>query len=67
MLNEVNAQPKCRILIDLNPVRAGLVNDPKDYRWSGYGEAVGGSVDARKGISGTLGPAARGSEEDERE
>ena len=28
--------------IDLNPVRAGLVEDPADYRWSGYGEAVGG-------------------------
>ncbi len=28
--------------IDLNPVRAGLVSDPKDYRWCGYGEAVGG-------------------------
>jgi len=28
--------------IDLNPVRAGIVKDPKDYRWSGYGEAVGG-------------------------
>jgi putative transposase len=27
--------------IDLNPVRAGMVKDPKDYRWSGYGEAVG--------------------------
>ncbi|MFT4901938.1 MAG: putative transposase [Lentimonas sp.] len=26
--------------IDLNPVRAGLVEDPKDYRFSGYGEAV---------------------------
>ncbi len=36
--------------IDLNPVRAGLAKDPKDYRWSGYGEAVGGSVEARKGI-----------------
>jgi REP element-mobilizing transposase RayT len=30
--------------IDLNPVRAGLVDDPADYRWSGYGEAVGGCV-----------------------
>jgi len=29
--------------IDLNPVRAGIVKDPKDYRWSGYGEAVGGT------------------------
>ena len=28
--------------IDLNPVRAGLVEDPKDYRWCGYGEALGG-------------------------
>jgi putative transposase len=27
--------------IDLNAVRAGIVKDPKDYRWSGYGEAVG--------------------------
>lgn len=27
--------------IDLNPVRAGIVGDPKDYRYSGYGEAVG--------------------------
>jgi putative transposase len=27
--------------IDLNPVRAGAVDDPKDYRFSGYGEAVG--------------------------
>ena len=32
--------------IDLNPVRAGMVEDPADYRWSGYGEAVGGG---RKG------------------
>ena len=28
--------------IDLNPVRAGMVADPADYRWSSYGEAVGG-------------------------
>jgi putative transposase len=27
--------------IDLNPVRAGIVRDPKDYRFSGYGEAMG--------------------------
>lgn len=26
--------------IDLNPVRAGICKDPKDYRWSSYGEAV---------------------------
>ncbi len=28
--------------IDLNPLRAGMVNDPADYRWSSYGEAMGG-------------------------
>jgi REP element-mobilizing transposase RayT len=28
--------------IDLNPVRAGLVEDPKDYRWCSYAEAVAG-------------------------
>jgi len=27
--------------IDLNPVRAGMVADPAEYRWSGYGEAMG--------------------------
>lgn len=27
--------------IDLNPVRAGMVSVPEDYRWSGYGEAMG--------------------------
>lgn len=37
--------------IDLNPVRAGLVSDPKDYRYSGYGEAVGGSKLARAGLA----------------
>jgi putative transposase len=28
--------------IDLNPVRAGMVKNPEDYRWSSYGEAIGG-------------------------
>jgi len=36
--------------IDLNAVRAGLVKDPKDYRYCGYGEAVGGSSVARVGL-----------------
>jgi len=30
--------------IDLNPVRAGMVKDPAGYRWSSYGEAVGGGA-----------------------
>ncbi len=29
--------------VDLNAVRAGMVEDPADYRWCGYGEAVDGS------------------------
>ena len=36
--------------IDLNPLRANVVDDPKEYRWSGYGEAMGGSAVAREGI-----------------
>lgn len=36
--------------IDLNPVRAGIVEDPKDYRWSGYAEAVAGKFQAREGL-----------------
>ena len=38
--------------IDLNPVRAGLTEDPKDYRFCGYAEAVAGGVLARKGLRG---------------
>jgi hypothetical protein len=37
--------------IDLNPVRAGLVVDPKDYRWSGYGAAMGGDAAALTGLA----------------
>ncbi len=36
--------------IDLNPVRAGMVKDPKDYRWCGYGQAVAGIKRARVGL-----------------
>ena len=36
--------------VDLNCVRAGLVEDPKDYRWCGYAEAVAGSEAAREGL-----------------
>jgi putative transposase len=40
--------------IDLNPVRAGLVKDPKDYRWCGYAEALGGSRRAQRGLCKAL-------------
>ena len=36
--------------IDLNAVRAGLVEDPKDYRFCGYAEAVAGVVEAKRGL-----------------
>ena len=36
--------------IDLNPVRAGMVETPEAYRWSGYGEAVAGKKKAREGL-----------------
>ena len=38
--------------IDLNPVRAGIVQVPEDYRWSSFGEAIGDS--------GQCGSLARG-------
>jgi hypothetical protein len=41
--------------IDLNPVRARLVTDPKDYRWSGYAEAIAGSRRAQRGLCRALG------------
>lgn len=41
--------------IDLNAVRAGLVADPKDYRFCGYAEAVGGKTRARAGLRAVLG------------
>ena len=36
--------------IDLNAVRAGIVADPKDYRFCGYGEAMAGVKIAREGL-----------------
>ena len=42
--------------IELNPVRAGLCADPKDYRYCGYAEALAkGSPLARQGIRTILG------------
>jgi hypothetical protein len=53
--------------IDLNPVRGKLVSDPKDYRWSGYGEACAGKALAKAGLwraarSGDPSLGAEGSE-----
>lgn len=45
--------------IDLNPVRAGICEDPADYRWSSYAEAVAGGKKARAGLSRALRGHAR--------
>ncbi len=40
--------------IELNPVRAGLVEDPREYRFCGYAEALSGGKEAREGIGEIL-------------
>lgn len=42
------------LYIDLNPIRAGLVEDPAEYRFCGYAEAVGGGEAARCGLSAVV-------------
>lgn len=37
--------------VDLNAVRAGIVDDAKDYHFCGYGEAVAGKRIAREGLA----------------
>jgi REP element-mobilizing transposase RayT len=46
--------------IDLNPIRAGLVKDPKEYLWSGYGAAVGGDKQAVQGMEKMVEPLEKG-------
>ena len=36
--------------IDLNPVRAAVVENPSEYRWSGYGTAIRGNALSRNGL-----------------
>jgi REP-associated tyrosine transposase len=40
LLEEGQALAAVGAYVDLNPVRAGLCEDPKDYRYCGYGEAL---------------------------
>ncbi|MBX3747977.1 MAG: hypothetical protein KF833_21935 [Verrucomicrobiae bacterium] len=40
------------VCIDLNPVRAGLVNHPKDYRFCGYAAALTGDKAIRRDLMG---------------
>jgi len=46
--------PTVAAYIDLNPVRAGMVEDPKDYRFSSYGEVMAGSHYFRHAIGHIL-------------
>ena len=41
--------------IDLNPVRAGIEQDPKDYRWSSYASALAGDEEALAGLARVMG------------
>jgi hypothetical protein len=45
------------LYIDLNCVRAGIVKDPKDYRWCGYAEAVAGRESGQLSIRSLVGGA----------
>ncbi len=47
--------------IDLNPVRASLVENPKDYRFCGYAEAVAGYKRAQSGLERVWASFADGS------
>lgn len=48
------ALPTMAAYIALNPVRAGMVEDPKDHRWCGYAEAMGGSRRALQGLRAVI-------------
>ena len=48
--NSASALRVVACYIDLNPVRAGIVTDPKEYRWCGYAQAMGGVRSAQLGL-----------------
>ncbi len=49
-----NAISTMAAYIELNPVRAELVDDPRNYRFCGYAEAVAGGAAPRQGITQVL-------------
>jgi len=48
--DEPEALTRVAAYIDLNPVRAEIVSDPKDYRWCSYTAALAGQAMARTGL-----------------
>jgi REP element-mobilizing transposase RayT len=56
LIQEGQALSAVAAYIDLNPLRAGLCEDPKDYRYSGYAEAIAKtSAQAKLGLREALG------------
>ncbi|MCC5838632.1 MAG: hypothetical protein JJT96_00795, partial [Opitutales bacterium] len=55
---DTEAQRMVASYIDLNPVRAGLVEDAGDYGFSGFGEACAGGSAARRGVARIEGKSA---------
>jgi putative transposase len=51
IFNGRNATACICAYVDLNSKRAGIVGDPKDYRWGGYGAALRDDPIAIKGIT----------------
>ncbi len=45
--------------IDLNPIRAGLADEPEGYRWCSYAAAVGGMKLARAGLVDAISPGRK--------
>lgn len=48
--NTPNALMSVATYIDLNPVRAGICSDPKNYAWSSYGQASKGNPVCQQNI-----------------
>lgn len=44
--------------IDLNPVRAGITEDPSEYKWSGFGKAMHTDLEAMRGLARIYDPQA---------
>jgi len=56
LIEEGQALSAVAAYIDLNPLRAGLCEDPKDYRYCGYAEAIAkNSTQAKLGLQVALG------------
>ena len=56
--NENKALRMMATYIDLNPVRAGITDDPGNYRWGGYAEAMAGKLEALEGLAFIAGATA---------